>query len=54
LWRRRFWGDAGIIGRNLRLDAQLYTVIGVMPRGFKFPAATTQYWIPMQIALPAT
>jgi len=54
LWRRRFDSDPAIIGRSLRLDAQLYTVIGVMPRGFEFPAATTQFWIPMQIALPAT
>jgi predicted permease len=54
LWRRRFGSDAGIIGRTLRLDAQLYTIIGVMPPGFEFPAATTQFWIPMQIALPAT
>jgi predicted permease len=54
LWRRRFGSDAGIIGRTLHLDAQLYTIIGVMPPGFEFPAATTQFWIPMQIALPAT
>jgi predicted permease len=53
LWRHRFGGDSGIIGRTLRLDAQLYTIIGVMPPTFEFPASTTQFWIPMQIALPA-
>jgi putative ABC transport system permease protein len=41
-----------VIGRTIRLDAQLYTVIGVMPRNFEFPSSTTQYWVPMQITLP--
>lgn len=54
LWKHRFDSDSGIIGRTLRLDAQLYTIIGVMPPSFEFPASTTQFWIPMQIALPAT
>jgi predicted permease len=52
LWRRRFDGDAGIIGQTLRLDAKVYTVIGVMPRSFEFPSAATQFWAPMQLALP--
>lgn len=52
LWKRRFEGDPAVIGRTLRLDAQLYTVIGVMRRGFEFPSAATQYWIPMQLSLP--
>lgn len=44
---------SGIIGQSLRLDAQLYTIIGVMPRTFEFPSATTQFWVPMQLSLPA-
>ena len=51
LWRHRFRGDSGVIGRNLRLDAQLYTIVGVMPASFEFPSSQTQFWIPMQIAL---
>ena len=31
LWRRRFGGDGAIIGRQVTLDDNLYTVIGVMP-----------------------
>lgn len=33
-WLRRFAGDANIIGRTLRLDGRLVTVIGVMPERF--------------------
>jgi putative ABC transport system permease protein len=39
-WKSRFAGDSGVIGRTLRLDAESYRVIGVMPRGFQF----TPYW----------
>lgn len=53
LWRRRLAGNPNVIGRTLRLDAQLYTIIGVMPSTLEFPEATTQFWIPMQLALPA-
>lgn len=41
LWRRRFDGDAGILGRRLRLDGGwgfdggLYTVVGIVPRSFE-------------------
>ncbi len=44
LWKRRFAGDPHVVGRSLRLDAQLYTIIGVMPRAFEFPSATVQFW----------
>jgi putative ABC transport system permease protein len=36
-WQSRFGGDAGIIGQTLRLNAEPFTVIGVMPPGFSFP-----------------
>ena len=37
-WRRRFGSDPGIIGKQLRIDNDLYTVIGVMPPNFQHPA----------------
>ena len=49
LWRRRFAGDVAIVGRAIRLDDTLFTVIGVMPRGFEnvlAPDATL--WAPLQ------
>jgi len=35
LWRRRFSSDPGLIGRQVKLDDDLYTVVGVMPRDFE-------------------
>ena len=36
-WKRYFNGDPNVIGRQVRLSLRPYTVIGVMPRGFRFP-----------------
>jgi putative ABC transport system permease protein len=36
-WIRRFGQDASVIGRGIRVDRQLYTVIGVLPPSFVFP-----------------
>src|SRR4051794_5056482 len=36
-WQRRFNGDAGILGRAVRLDETPHTIVGVMPHGFGFP-----------------
>lgn len=37
LWRSRFAGDSGAIGREVTLDDRSFTVIGVMPASFQFP-----------------
>jgi predicted permease len=47
LWRRRFGSDPGILGRTLVLDGEPRTVVGVMPRGFRFPDADIDLWIPI-------
>jgi predicted permease len=39
-WRRTFGADPQVIGRNIRVDSDLYTVIGVMPPGFRHPGRT--------------
>ena len=47
LWKRRFGGDASVIGRKLNLDANPYTIIGVMPRWFAFPDQKVQIFLPI-------
>ena len=37
LWRRRFDARSDVIGRSIRLDDELYTVIGVLPADLHFP-----------------
>ena len=34
LWQSRFGGEASVIGRNVKLNGQPFTIIGVAPKGF--------------------
>jgi len=48
-WRRCFGGDPTIIGRQVALDDDSYTVIGVLPREFdNVLAPTAEVWSPLQ------
>jgi putative ABC transport system permease protein len=52
LWQRAFGGDRGIVGRSITMDGQAYSVIGVMPRDFKFPniwGGRAEYWVPLTL-----
>ena len=56
LWQRRFGGDPAIVGRAVTLDGDLYTVIGIMPKGFEnVLAPAAELWAPLQYnpALPS-
>ena len=49
LWRRRFGGDPGIIGRTIPLQNSAYEVIGIMPPGFEYPVGAVrpfELWVP--------
>jgi putative ABC transport system permease protein len=46
LWERRFGANPGIINQSIVVNNRARTVIGVMPRGFKFPE-TAELWIPL-------
>ena len=41
LWRRAYGADPNVLGRTLRIDNDPYTIIGVLPRGFRHPGPTT-------------
>jgi predicted permease len=49
VWRDGFGADPNILGRQVKVNGNSYTVIGVMPRGFRFPfdAEKPQLWIPL-------
>lgn len=53
LWRRRFAGDPGVIGRQVMLDDAPVTVVGVMPAGFQLPSHYSgngmQAWAPLAL-----
>jgi putative ABC transport system permease protein len=42
LWKRAFDADPHILGRTLRLDNDVYHVVGVMPAGFRDQGATSE------------
>jgi putative ABC transport system permease protein len=44
-WQSRFGGDRAAIGRQLRVEAKMYTIIGVAPKGFHgiWPTTTAAY-----------
>ena len=52
LWRTHFGGDPAIVGKNIQLNGEAYTVIGVMRPGFGFPVSgdpdsRPQMWKPL-------
>ena len=49
LWRSRLGGDRAIVGNQIRLDGDNYTVIGVMPSRFdNVLAPSAEVWSPLQ------
>src|SRR5258708_2278787 len=55
LWRRKFNADRAIVDREIRLDDNLYTIVGVMPAGFEnVMSSSAALWTPLQYdpALP--
>lgn len=49
VWRTRYLGDPGIIGREVRVNARAARVVGVMPARFSYPLRE-QVWIPATVA----
>ena len=49
LWKRRYGGDTGLVGKPIKIDGEDFTVVGVMPREFhwEFWSAQRQLWVPI-------
>jgi len=48
-WQRHFGGDAGVVNRRIELDAESYTVVGVMPSWFNYPR-NAEIWTPLDMS----
>ena len=49
LWQRRFNLDRNVLGKSMVLNGEAYTIVGVMPPGFRFApfwATRTELWVP--------
>jgi predicted permease len=46
LWLRRFGGDPQVLGKEILLNYEKCTIIGVMKRGFQFPDREAELWAP--------
>jgi predicted permease len=54
LWLNRYRRDRDVLGKPIVLDRKVYSIIGVMPRGFEFPLDSgrleqAQLWVPMSL-----
>jgi putative ABC transport system permease protein len=53
-WRSHFGGDPDVVGRQMTLDGQPFTIVGILPPGFVWPiwsAETPQIWLALQVPL---
>lgn len=57
LWQRTFGGDPSVIGQQVTLSGESYTVVGVMPPQFQFPpfwSTRAEMWAPLDLRDRAT
>jgi putative ABC transport system permease protein len=47
LWQRRFGGDRAIVGRTIQINMQPYTVVGILPPGFRGLTGQSDVWVPL-------
>jgi len=48
LWQRKFGGDPNAVGKQLTINGESYTVIGVLPQTFQFALRPADLWLPYQ------
>ena len=47
-WQRRYGRNEALLGSTLQLDDKTYTVVGIMPAGFRFPG-DFEIWLPLAL-----
>ncbi len=47
-WQDRFGGSPGVLGRTVKANGTVMTIVGVAPEGFKFPIRA-ELWIPLEV-----
>lgn len=52
LWQRQFGGDPAIVGKNISLAGQIYTVIGVTAPDFHSPRPTLEAYVSIHVFYP--
>lgn len=52
LWERAFGRRSGAIGQSLRLNNQVFTVVGIAPRSFTGRSDTSEVWVSMIASVP--
>jgi putative ABC transport system permease protein len=48
VWQEHFGGDRGVVGKTIPINGKQVTVIGVMPKGWRFPEIC-DIWMPLQV-----
>ena len=48
LWQSYYTGQADIVGTSSRINGNLFTIVGVMPKGFNYPFSH-DLWLPLQL-----
>ena len=46
-WRRRYGGDASLVGRDIRLDGRPFRVVGILAAGFEYLWKDIDLWLPL-------
>ena len=49
LWQSRYGGDRQILNRDIQLNGEKHTVIGVMPASFQFFESDVRLWVPIAL-----
>ena len=50
LWQSRYGGDRNILNRDIQLNGEKHTVIGVMPASFQFLEGEVRLWVPLAMS----